>query len=197
MLRLRAKRFVAASTVAGTLFLAASTWLHRLAYERGAVLDGEYWRLATSHLTHLDAKHALMNAVGVGLVTAVLLEFWRLGTVLVSAAAIAAAISGASVLFRFEPGYAGFSGVLHGFTAMAALALAKRSPWLAAAVASLLVGGVASALAGWSRPWMADVAIHTHVFGIAAGVSIAAWLRYGGSGRPPVRGNSHLPAGSC
>ncbi len=176
-LRVRSTRFLVGTAAAAAVFLVASLWLDALAFDRSAVLEGEYWRLGTSHLTHLDTRHALMNAVGFGLVTAVLLEYSRPGTLLTSALAIAAAISAASVLLAIESSYAGFSGILHGLAALAVFALAKRAPWLAAAVGVVLVAGVVTALAGWSRPWMADVAIHTHVCGIAAGAAIGFWLQ--------------------
>ncbi len=166
------------TTTTAVVFLFASLWLDALAFDRSLVLSGEYWRLGTSHLTHLGPMHALMNAVGVGLVTAILLEHLRPGTILLGALAIAAAISAASVLLAVESGYAGFSGVLHGLAALAAIALAKRAPWLAATVGMVLIAGILTALAGWSRPWMADVAIHTHVCGIAAGAVIGFWLRH-------------------
>ena len=158
------------------LFVSASFWLDALGFDRRATLAGEYWRLATCHLTHLDIKHALMNALGAGLVTALLLEFWRLDTLFVSALAIAVAISAASV-FLVEASHAGFSGILHGLATIAVFGLAQRSPLLAATVALALVAAVVTALAGWSRPWTADLAIHTHVCGIAAGAAIGTWLR--------------------
>ena len=176
-LGVRSTRFLAGTTTAAVVFLVASLWLDALAFDRSLVLTGEYWRLGTSHLTHLDTGHALMNAMGAGLVTAVLLEYLRSGTMLLAALAIAAAISAASVLLDVESSYAGFSGVLHGLAALAAVVLAKRAPWLAATVGLVLIAGVLTALGGWSRPWMANVAIHTHVCGIAAGAAIGSWLQ--------------------
>ena len=173
---MRAKRFLVATVGAAGLFLVASFWLHDLAFDRAAVLEGEYWRLATSHLTHLDTKHALMNAVGVGLLATILMEFVNLPTLVASSAILAGAISLASVLLFVEVGYAGFSGVLHGLAAMAVFTLYKRAPWLAAMIAVLLIAGIATAFAGWSRPWTADVAVHTHVVGIAVGTGLGYWL---------------------
>ncbi|MCY3821530.1 MAG: rhombosortase [Gammaproteobacteria bacterium] len=176
-LGVRSARFLVGTATAAAGFLVASPWLDALAFDRSLVLTGEYWRLGTSHLTHLDTRHALMNAAGTGLVAAVLLEYLRPGTVLWGALAIAAAISATSVLLSVESSYAGFSGVLHGLAALAAVVLAKRAPWLAATVGVVLIAGVLTALAGWSRPWMASVAIHTHVCGIGAGAAIGFWLR--------------------
>ena len=177
MLVVRAARFGVGAAVAVVLFATASCWLYALGFDGRAVLAGEYWRLATCHLTHIDTRHALMNAVGAGLVTAVLLEFWRFATVFVSALAIAAIISAGSVLFFVETSFAGFSGILYGLAAMAVFGMAQRTPWLAATVAIVLLAGVVTALAGLNRPWAADVAVHTHVLGIAGGAGIGVWLR--------------------
>ncbi|MDE0038514.1 MAG: hypothetical protein OXU77_13320 [Gammaproteobacteria bacterium] len=60
---------------------------------------------------------------------------------------------------------------------MAVFGLATGSPRLAVIVAVALVAGVITAFFGWSRPWAADVAVHTHVYGIATGAAIGSWRR--------------------
>ena len=176
VLRVRLVRFLAATAAAAAVFLGASAWLDSLAFDRVAIIEGEYWRLATAHLTHLDNMHGLMNAVGFGLVTAVLLDFLRPARLFASVVTIAGTISGVSVLLVAESTYAGFSGILYGLAAMAVFGLAKRSPWLAVIVAVALVAGIITAFFGWSRPWTADVAVHTHVCGMATGAAIG-WSR--------------------
>ena len=47
-------------------------------YEREAVAAGQWWRLLTCHLVHLDAGHALLNAVGLGLLWALFARSYRL-----------------------------------------------------------------------------------------------------------------------
>ena len=157
--------------------MAAAFWLPTFAFDRSAVLRGQFWRLATAHLTHLDIKHALLNAVGFGLVLAILRDTMKLPSIIASCVILASAISLASVLLFIQEDYAGFSGVLHGLAAMTVYALRKRSPWLAAMVAVFLVAGIVTALAGYSRPWTADVAVHTHVVGIAVGTALGAWIQ--------------------
>ena len=174
-LRVRSARFGIGTSTAAALFATASLLLHDLGFERAAVSAGEYWRLATCHMAHLDIRHALTNAVGTGLVTTILLEFHRVPYVLGSAAAIAAVISAASLVLFGESNHAGFSGVLYGLAAMAAFGLATRSPCLAAIIAVALVAGIFTAFFGWSRPWSADVAVHTHVCGMATGAAIGGW----------------------
>ena len=41
-----------------------------LSYDRGALADGEWWRLLTAHFVHLDAEHAFLNSLGVVLMWA-------------------------------------------------------------------------------------------------------------------------------
>jgi rhomboid family GlyGly-CTERM serine protease len=101
------------------LFLGGATVTEALRYERAAVLDGQWWRLATGHLVHGDAAHLAWNVCGVLLVWWLFAREYRLAgwgwVLLASTAAI-----GAGFLV-FEPQlqwYVGFSGVLHG--AMAA-----------------------------------------------------------------------------
>ena len=199
VLRVRLVRFLAATAAAAAVFLGASAWLDSLAFDRVAIIEGEYWRLATAHLTHLDNTHALMNAVGVGLVTTVLLDFLRPARLLASVVTIAGTISGVSVLLVAESTYAGFSGILYGLAAMAVFGLATRSPWLAVIVAVALVAGIITAFFGWSRPWTADVAVHTHVCGMATGAAIG-WSRRlkrlaeGGTNASPTCGLRRSPA---
>jgi len=157
-------------------FLTAAWWLPTLAFERSAVLRGEFWRMATCHLTHLDLKHALLNALGFGLVFAVLRDTLSLKAIVASSIILASTISLASVLLWVDIDFAGFSGILHGLAAMAVFALRKRRPWLAWLVAILLAAGIVAALAGYSRPWTADVAVHTHVVGIAVGAALGRWI---------------------
>ena len=175
--RVRSVRFAIGTATAAALFATASVGLSDLGFDGPAVVAGEYWRLATSHLTHLDFRHAVTNAVGAGVVAAILLAFHRLATVFGCTAVIAAVISAASLLFFGESRHAGFSGILYGLAAMAVIRLSPRSPWLAATVAIVLIAGIVTALADWGRPWTADIAVHTHLCGIAAGVAIGLWLR--------------------
>jgi rhomboid family GlyGly-CTERM serine protease len=90
-----------------------------LRYERIAILQGQWWRLATGHLVHGDAMHLAWNVLGIGIVWGLFAReyHWRQWSMILLAST--AAIDAGFLLYA--PGldwYLGFSGVLHG--AMAA-----------------------------------------------------------------------------
>ena len=109
--------------------------------EREALAGGEIWRLWTGHLVHYTSGHFLLD-VGAG---AVLLLFIRSR----GAALLLPPIVGLGVL-ALRPdltSYAGLSGVLNGWTVLAAVDLARTSRGLERWVAAgLLVGVVGKAL---------------------------------------------------
>lgn len=93
-----------------------------LRYDRALVLQGEYWRLITAHLVHLNTWHMMLNVAGVALIAALFRDdySWRgwLTVVLFSALAIDVAF------VCWEPQilwYVGLSGVLHGALAAGAV----------------------------------------------------------------------------
>ena len=157
--------------------MVSAYWLPFFAFDRTAVLRGEFWRLATCHLTHLDHQHALLNAVGCGLVLTVLRDSMSWKTITAGVIILASAISLASVMLWVRTDFAGFSGILYGLATMAVFALRRRSPWLAGLIATVLIAGVVLGIAGYSRPWTADVAVHTHVVGMAVGIWLGNWIR--------------------
>ena len=109
--------------------------------DRAALAHGEPWRLWTGHLVHLTFGHFLLD-VGAG---AVLLLFLRSRR----AALLLPPLVGLGV-FALRPDistYAGLSGVLHGWTVLLAVDLARTTRGLERwAAAGLLVGVLAKAL---------------------------------------------------
>jgi rhomboid family GlyGly-CTERM serine protease len=85
-----------------------------LRYERAPIVAGEWWRLFTGHLVHLDLRHALLNVAGLLLVWALFagaFRAWQWGVILL--AALASIDAG---LWLLNPGlqwYVGASGLLH------------------------------------------------------------------------------------
>jgi rhomboid family GlyGly-CTERM serine protease len=90
-----------------------------LRYDRAALAAGQWWRLLTAHAVHLDARHLILNELGLILVWSLFARDYDVvewcGIVLCGALAIG------SGLWWLSPKviwYVGASGVLH--TAMAA-----------------------------------------------------------------------------
>ena len=103
----------AASCVAG-FSQAPDASFGLLVWERDAIAAGQWWRLLTAHLIHLNERHLMMNLLGLWLLTELLCERFSvaqfLSLVIVSAL-------GVGVLLSLQPQlrwYAGFSGVLGG-----------------------------------------------------------------------------------
>ena len=46
-------------------------------YQRDAIADGEIWRTLTAHIVHLDAGHALLNALGLVLLWGLFARTWN------------------------------------------------------------------------------------------------------------------------
>jgi rhomboid family GlyGly-CTERM serine protease len=142
-----------------------------LRYDRSAIAAGEWWRLLTAHLVHLDGHHLLLDELGLVLVWALFADAYDAVEWLAIGAAGALAIGAG--LWWLSPRvawYLGASGVLH--TAMAAgvvRRLADRTwdRWilLGCLIAKLAHEQYAQA-AGRAAPL---VVVDAHLYGAAAG----------------------------
>lgn len=138
-----------AALIAVMAALSLGLWLAELggdprraawALEKGAVLDGQVYRLVTAHLVHLSRMHTVLNILGLALVTATI---W---TILSGRGLIRAVLwSGAAISLGWialqpaGPAYVGFSGITHGIYAYGALHLLRRGPvWMGWVVLGLL-----------------------------------------------------------
>ena len=151
-----------------------------LNYQRGAVLDGQIWRLVTAHLVHLNAWHMAMNLTGLllcwffftDLFTRRLLWLW-LG---VSAPVVGLAFLGLDPeLTR----YVGLSGLLHGLLVLLLILGLRGNPVLH----SLVLVVVAGRLFWEQRPDYdteylrsfidGSVYVNAHLYGALAGLGLA------------------------
>jgi rhomboid family GlyGly-CTERM serine protease len=96
-------------------------------YERHAIGNGEYWRLASGHLVHLGFGHLWPNVLALAIVGMLFegvyrnRDWWR------ATVASAGAIDlGLYFLESDVAWYVGLSGVLHGYVAGGAIALLAR-----------------------------------------------------------------------
>ncbi len=162
----------------------ASQWLR---YDRLAIMQGEYWRLLTAHLTHLGWSHLLLNLAGLFLLWILLGDVlsrtgWIL-LLLVSALAISAG------LWLFDPQlrwYVGLSGVLHGMLLGGALLLALNGSregiyLLLVCVGKLLWEQFMGPMPGSEATAGGKVIVNAHLYGAVAGgvFVLSLWSRNG------------------
>jgi rhomboid family GlyGly-CTERM serine protease len=150
-----------------------------LRYERGALATGEWWRLLTAHLIHLDLRHALLNVVGLALVWALFArDYSPQAWLAILLGAIAAIDAGLWLRDSTVEWYVGSSGVLHGALAAGALAHVRRGErdgWL---LVGLLAAKLLYEQAVGALPFSGSdpVVVDAHLFGVAGGAAVAAFL---------------------
>ena len=150
-----------------------------LRYDRGALLQGEWWRLLTAHVVHLGLWHAVLNAFGLALMWALFARNYSprawLAIVLGAMAAVDAGLWFADSTTRW---YVGSSGALHGVMAAGTLAhlrSGERDGWI---LAGLLVAKLAYEHWVGALPLSGSaVVVDAHLYGVLGGVGVAAFLR--------------------
>ena len=143
--------------------------LKLLMWERDAINAGQWWRLLTAHLVHLDARHLLLNLFGLLLIVEILCQ--TMTALDLTSLLLISAIGVSSLLWNLQSSlqwYAGLSGVLYGLWAAGAtltwvngrqrwavcawIALVVKLIWFNHSVSSMPVVGIA------------------HVYGAASGL---------------------------
>jgi rhomboid family GlyGly-CTERM serine protease len=150
-----------------------------LRYERAALAGGQWWRLLSAHVVHLDPRHALLNALGLVLVWALFArDYSPKAWLAIALGAIAAIDAGLWLRDSTVQWYVGSSGVLHGLMAAGALAhvrTGERDGWLLAALLAaklLYEQGVGALPFSGSDP----VVVDAHLYGVLGGAAVAAFL---------------------
>ena len=162
------------------LTLPGPSWQEWLRYDRAGLARGEYWRLVTAHLVHLDLRHACLNGVGMTLMWALFARSYSPRQwLLILLAAIAAIDLGLWLADSTVLWYVGSSGVLHGVMAAGALAHIRRGEpdgWILAMV--LVVKLIYEHWLG-ALPLSGHdpVVVDAHLFGVAGGLITAALLK--------------------
>jgi rhomboid family GlyGly-CTERM serine protease len=152
-----------------------------LRYERDAIEAGQWWRLITAHIVHLDLTHTLLNILGVVMMWALFARDYRPRQWLLIVAATVLAIDAG--LWFWDTGihwYVGASGALHGLMAAGTLAHVRRGDldgWILAIFIVLKLGyeqwNGALPFSDSSVP----VVVNAHLYGALGGVAAAAGLK--------------------
>jgi rhomboid family GlyGly-CTERM serine protease len=152
-----------------------------LRYDRIALAAGQWWRLLTAHLVHLDFDHAALNSLGLVLMWALFARDYRprhwLAILIGSIAAIDA---GLWLRDSTVAWYVGSSGALHGIMAAGTLAHLRRRDLDGWILAIFIVVKLAYEQNAGALPFSdshSGVVVDAHLFGTLGGVGIAAFLK--------------------
>lgn len=152
-----------------------------LSYQRDAVAQGEWWRFYTGNLVHFTTYHAVMNVAGLLFVVGFLFRYLPVKLWVASLIVIPLAVTlGIHWLDPQYTEYRGFSGALYGALATGLLAAWRQQPLLYLLVLCLLLGKIVhEQLPGYDRDYLLDqigvpVATNAHLYGVCAGILIAA-----------------------
>jgi rhomboid family GlyGly-CTERM serine protease len=161
--------------------LAGDAGREAMRYDRTALAGGQWWRLLTAHIVHLDFDHAALNSLGLVLMWALFARDYRppqwLAIVLGSIAAIDA---GLWIRDSTVGWYVGSSGALHGIMAAGTLAHLRRRDLDGWILAAFIVVKLAYEQSAGALPFTdshAGVVVDAHLFGTLGGAGIAAFLR--------------------
>jgi rhomboid family GlyGly-CTERM serine protease len=178
------KRGLALLALCGLLLfpvLAGEAGREALRYDRTALAAGQWWRLLSAHIVHLDLDHAVLNSLGLVLMWALFARDYRpLQWLVIVLGAIAAIDAGLWLRDSTIAWYVGSSGALHGIMAAGTLAHLRRRDmdgWILAVfiVLKLAYEQSAGALPFSDSP--SGVVVDAHLFGTLGGACIAVCLR--------------------
>jgi rhomboid family GlyGly-CTERM serine protease len=148
-------------------------------YERAAVGAGEWWRLATAHLVHLDTRHALANATGLALLWMLFARSYRPGQWLLAILLCLAVIDlGFWFLSTRLDWYVGASALLHGVFACGCVALLRERDPVGLLAAALFVAKLAWEQLQGPMPFAGQIPVVTisHVYGATGGLAAGLLL---------------------
>jgi rhomboid family GlyGly-CTERM serine protease len=162
--------------------LAGDAGREALRYDRTALAAGQWWRLASAHIVHLDFNHAALNSLGLVLMWALFARDYRprqwLAIVVGSMAAIDAGLWLRDSTIAW---YVGSSGALHGLMAAGTLAHLRRGDLDGWILAVFIVVKIAYEQGSGALPFSdshgGGVVVDAHLFGALGGVAVAAFLK--------------------
>lgn len=141
--------------------------------------SGEWWRMVTGHLVHLNGWHLALNLAGLAVVLALYPRFLPLAPLATALFWLTLFISlGLLALLPELPGYRGFSGCLHGLAAILAIRGFREDRVFSASILVLLAGKLVIESAGLGLADTANliggpVVWQAHALGFAGGILFA------------------------
>jgi rhomboid family GlyGly-CTERM serine protease len=150
-------------------------------YERAGVAAGEWWRLVTAHFVHLDAEHAVLNALGLVLMWALFARDYG-ARAWIAIVVVSIVVIDAGFWFRDQTlqWYVGSSGALHGVMIAGTLAHVLRRDldgWiLGAFIAAKLAYEQFSGALPFAEGETA-VVVNAHLYGVVGGLLAGAALQ--------------------
>jgi rhomboid family GlyGly-CTERM serine protease len=163
------------------LQLGGDATLTALRYDRSALGAGQWWRLASAHVVHLNLRHALLNGLGLVLMWALFVTDYRARQWFLIVLAAAAAID-AGLWFRDTSvlWYVGASGVLHGVMAAGILAALRRGELAGVVLAVCLLAKLTYEQWSGALPFAGaavPVVVNAHLYGVFGGLAAALWMK--------------------
>ncbi|UHQ54918.1 MULTISPECIES: rhombosortase [Microbulbifer] len=158
-----------------------------LRYDRGLVLSGEYWRIASGHFAHTNLNHLLLNLAALLLYWVLFPNRLPLPRLLVEVAVLATLCGLALVLFEPQVHwYMGLSGLIHGLLALSATLeiLERETRWRGGLLLTILALKVYSEQYGTGgslvSQWIGAPVVHeAHLWGLLCGVVAALCIALG------------------
>ena len=152
-----------------------------LRYDRAGLAAGQWWRLLTGHLVHLDLEHAGLNSLGLVLMWALFARDYRPRQWMVIVLATIGAIdAGLWLRDSTVAWYVGSSGALHGVMAAGTLAHLRRRDLDGWILAAFIVVKLAFEQRAGALPFSdsgAGVVVDAHLYGALGGALVAAFLK--------------------
>ena len=184
----RRRSLLAAAGIAGVailLQLGGEPVRSALAWDRSALQDGQFWRLATGHFVHLGWSHLALNSAGLALVAWITGGAYSLARWFVVAVITVATIDlGFWYLYEGLDWYVGLSGLLHGLLIAGLYAGVVEHDREALVLGALVIGKlaweqVAGPLPGSESGSGGSVIVDAHLYGAIGGLiaALIPWRR--------------------
>lgn len=174
---------LALGVISTAAMVGGSELLQWLRYERGAIVDGEVWRVLSAHIAHLGWPHLLVNLGGLLLIWLVFGRTMSPERWAVVFCCCAFGVTAGLLLFHPElRWYVGMSGVLHGMFVVGAISsiyAGYRMEWLLLALLTLKLiwEQIHGAMSSTEEFIGGAVIVDAHLYGAITGLVVALAFR--------------------